>query len=408
MAYLLKRAFIIPCDVKDKYFVGDVRIEGNKIKAVGRDLASTAADQVVDLEGCTLLPGFIDLHVHLTFRRAFGPIREVQKQDDGLNVIRSVRNALTLLRQGVTTIRETGARNNISLIIREAISRQMMPGPRMLVAGTPLTITGGHAFTALQCTGQEEFQRAVRTLISKGIDWVKTFGSNDPLEFPIDGEFTRPEMTTSELEAVVAAARHFGKKVAVHAMGRKCIKAVAALGVNTIEHGIYLDEEGADVMIQNHVALVPTLSGYLETTLARWNRGDEWRRRHQNLVQPHKESFKIALEKGVLIALGTDSVGELLQEIRLMTQYGMSVSEALQAGTINAAKVLGLDEQIGTIEPGKIADLVAVQGNVLENIEFIRNPVRIVQGGRILKPENIQLPSGDESGDSEPGAEKVA
>jgi imidazolonepropionase-like amidohydrolase len=404
---LLKKVGVIPCDVRDKHFIGDVLIEGDRIKKIGRDLPASGADQVIDLEGCTLLPGFIDLHVHLTFRRTVGPITDTLRQGDGLNIIRSVRNALTLLRQGVTTIRETGSSNNISLIIREAISRKIMPGPRMLVAGTPVTITGGHSYTAMQCSGRDEFQKTVRTLINKGVDWVKTFGSNDPLESPVDGEYTRPEVTIPELEVVVSAARHFGRKVAVHTMGSKCIRAVAGLGVNSIEHGIYLDEEGADVMIRNNVALVPTLSGYYETTLPRWNRGEKWRQHHQNLVEPHKESFKTALKKGVFIALGTDSAGELLQELRLMTQYGMPVSEALRAGTIHAATVLGLQGQIGTIEPGKIADLVALRGDVLADLESIRNPVCIVQGGRVFRPGDIRLPSGDESGDSEPGAAKI-
>lgn len=400
--HLLKKALIVPCDIKDNAFIGDVLIEGNMIKKIGKDLGAIPADQVIDLDGCTLLPGFIDLHVHLTFRRTIGPLYKTQSEEDGLGVIRSVRNALTLLRQGVTTIREIGARNNINLTIREAIVRNIIPGPRMLVAGTPVTITGGHSLTAVKCTGPEEFQRAVRTLISKGVDWIKTFGSNDPIEDPFEGEYTRPEMTISELEVVISTARHFGKRVAAHTMGSKCIKAIAGLGVTSIEHGVYLDEEGAEVMMKNNVALVPTLSGYFETTLARWNRGDKWRARHQKLVEPHKESFKLALGKGVFIALGTDSVGELLQEIRLMTQYGMPISEVLRAGTINAAKVLGLDDRIGTIETGKIADLVAIKGNVFDNIEFIRSPICIIKEGQVFKPENIQLPSGDESGDSEP------
>lgn len=399
---LLKNALVISCDLKDRCFTGDVLIEGDKIKEVGRDFAPKAADRVIELDGCSLLPGFIDLHIHLTFRRTIGPPAEIVRDDDALNVIRSVRNALTLLRQGVTTIRETGCRNNISLLIREAMNRGLMPGPRMLVAGSPLAITGSHSRTCIECAGPEEFRMHVRRHISKGVDWIKTFGSNDPLGEPFEGEYTQPEITIPELEAIVSTARQFGKRVAVHTMGRKIIKRIAAAGVDTIEHGIYLDEEAADVMIQNKVALVPTLSGYMETTLPRWRRGEKWVQQHKNLAAPHRESFKMALAKGAFIALGTDSVGEFLRELELMIEYGMSTSQALLAGTIHAAKVLGLDHQIGSIESGKIADLLVIQGNVMENIGFLRKPLYVIKGGQVLKPENIRLPSGDESGDSEP------
>lgn len=269
---LLKNAFIIPCDIKGRYFTGDVLIEGDKIKAVGNNYSGTIADRVIDLDGCTLLPGFIDLHVHLTSRRTIGPLSKIIHDDDGFSIIRSVRNTLTLLRQGVTTIREIGARNNINLIIREAIARRIMAGPRMLIAGSPLSITGSHSLTCIECDGPEEFRRHTRKLINKGVDWIKTFASNDPIDDPFEGEYTHPEITIPELEAIIATAKQYRKRVAVHAMGSKCIKTVAALGVDSIEHGIYLDEEGADVMMKKKVALVPTLSGYIETTLPRWNR----------------------------------------------------------------------------------------------------------------------------------------
>lgn len=399
---LLKKAQIIPCDIEGKSLRGDILIEGDRIKGVGGDYPGKAADRVIELDGCTVLPGLIDLHIHLTFRRTIGPPREIIQEDDGLNVIRSVRNALTLLRQGVTTIRETGSRNNISLVLREAVARRIMPGPRILAAGSPLSITGSHSMTCIQCSGAEEFRKSARMLIGKGVDWIKTFATNDPTAVPTDGEYTHPEITLPELEAVVGTAHQFGKKVAIHAMGRKIIKRIAAYGVNTVEHGIYLDEEAAEAMNQHQVALVPTLSGYIETTLPRWNRGDLWRQRHLNLVKPHKESFQIALRQGVFIAFGTDSSGELLRELQLMIEYGMTISQVLQTATLNAARVLGLDHLIGSIEPGKTADLLVVQGNLMEDIGRVRKPVYIIKEGQIFKPESIRLPSGDENDDSEP------
>lgn len=405
--YILKNALVIPCTGKETYFKGDILIEGDKIINVNKDCSCFKAERVIDLEGCSLLPGFVDLHIHSTFRRAIGPVKDIIKEHDVFHVIRSVRNLLTLLRQGVTTIREVSAKNDINIMIRDAINRQLMPGPRMLVAGSPLTVTGGHGMeTCIRGDGTTELRKFTRHLISKGVDWIKVMGSVDPINSPVDGEYTHAGMTIPEVRSILITAKQFQKKVAIHAMGSKYLKQLSNIGVDTIEHGIYLDEEGAEIMIKKNVALVPTLSGYIETSMGRWNRGKEWQERHKVFVQPHRDSFQIALNKGVFIGFGTDSSGELLQEMQLMMEYGMPLDKVLLSATLNSAKILGLDRQIGSIEPGKIADLVIVKENVLEDIKNIRKIVYVIKNGNVLKPKEIILPSGDEGGDSESWLER--
>jgi imidazolonepropionase-like amidohydrolase len=398
----LANALVIPCGGDGESFVGSVVVEDGLITHADPG-GDSRADRILDLEGHTILPGFIDLHSHLTFRRTVGSPWGLHLDPEGLSAIRAARNALTLLRQGVTTIRELGAPHDLNLVVRDAIRRGIMPGPRMVCAGTPISVTGGHATSiALTADGPEGFRALTRSLLSGGAEWIKVIASNDPLREPLDGEYSHPEIEQDELTAVVQTARRWGGKVAAHTMGSETIRMVASVGVDTIEHGVYLDEAGVAEMKRRNVALVPTLSGYLETTLEFWQRGEQWMANHKYLVQPHKESFQLAVQEGVFIAFGTDSVGELVTELELMVDYGMAVEDSLQAATLNSARVLGLGASLGSVEVGKIADLCIVEGNPLEDLQDLRKVRYVMQAGRVWRPTGIRLPSGDDKGISEP------
>lgn len=388
-----------------------VAIEGTRIAALlPPDAVPPPGATTVDAGGQFLIPGLIDLHCHLTFRRTIGPIWQMMAQSQAMNTIRSVRNALTVLRQGITTIRETGAPHDINTEIARAIAAGLMPGPRVLSAGIPLSVTGGHAKNIVTyADGAEAFRKAARQVLSTGASWIKIIGSNDPTYRPHeDGQWSFGEVDTDEVSAVVAVARKWGGRVAVHCMGSRQIEIVARCGVDTIEHGVYLSPAGARAMADNGVTLVPTISGYLETTWPRWRRGDDWIARHRHLAEVHMDAVPVAREAGVRIGVGTDSVGEIVHELKLLHRCGMSIAECLEAVTKTNATILGMEDRIGDVAPGLEADLVILREDPAGGFDALRSVERIVQGGRVLRPLEIMLPSGDEAGESEPWLDAVA
>lgn len=382
----------------------NVVIEGGKIKAVEDNRPSRNGARVVDVSGHTIIPGLIDLHCHLTFRRTIGPIWQMMAESQAMNTVRAVRNALTVLRQGITTIRELGAPYDVNTEIAKAIAKGLMPGPRILSAGIPLSVTGGHAKNIVtHADGAEGFRRAARHVVSTGAKWIKVIGSHDPTHEPHDNdEWSFGEVDADELGAVVAVARKWGVKVAVHGMGSKQLALMARTGVDTIEHGVYLTEEGAEAMVDNKVTLVPTISGYLETTWPRWRRGDDWIARHKHLSAVHMDAVPIARGAGVRVAVGTDSVGEIVHELDLLNRCGMDLAACLDAVTRVNADVLGLGDEIGDIREGLVADLVVLRTNPLERLTALREVAYVVQAGMPRKPLDIRLGSGDEAGESEP------
>lgn len=382
-----------------------VVLEGSRIAELEPD-GKIARDgsKVIDATGCYIIPGLIDLHCHLSFRRTIGPVWQMMAESQALNTVRSVRNALTVLRQGITTIRELGAPYDINTEIAKAIAKGMMPGPRILSAGIPLSVTGGHAKNiVVYADGAEEFRRAARHTVSTGAKWIKIIGSNDPTHEPHEnGQWSFGEVDADEVNAAVAVARKWGVKVAVHCMGASQLELVAGCGVDTIEHGVYLSEQGARAMVDNTVTLVPTISGYLETIWPRWKRGEDWAARHKHLADVHMEAVPIARAAGVRIGVGTDSVGEIVHELKLLNRCGMDLSACMNAVTRTNAEILGLDGKIGDVKEGLEADLVVLRENPLDNLDALRTVEYVIQAGNVLRPLDIRLGSGDEAGESEP------
>lgn len=375
----------------------DVRIRDGRIAAVGPQLRGVDAEEL-DARALTVLPGLINMHEHLTMRRTWGPPWQQTELDDLYLVIRGVRAALATLGRGVTTVRELGAKHHLNVHLKRAIAAGVIPGPRVLAAGAPISITGGHAWKlSTEADGPEGMRRAVRETIKAGADWIKLISSNDPVHEERDGQHTHPEISREEFVAAVSAAHAWGRRLTAHAMGRDTIGWAVDAGVDCIEHGVYLDEALADRMLRADVSLVPTLSGYYETTLERWGRGADWIARHEHLLQPHKVSTRIAIEAGVRVGVGTDTVGDIVEELEMLVVCGMTPAQALSAATLTNAQILGLDDQIGTVEPGKIADLVLVRGNPLDDLGVLRDVAWIYQRGVGRRPEDIGLRMDDET-----------
>ena len=375
----------------------DVLLEGKLIRDVGTKLTIGDEVKVVDVSGCSVLPGLINAHEHLIQKRTYGPPYRQLQLSDALLVIRGVRAALRDLRDGVTTIRESGAKNDINFALKRAIDVGAIPGPRVLLSRMISSVGGHAAVFGRVATGPHEFRAAAREAIADGADWVKVMSTMDPVRTGLSGQHTYPEVTEEELCACVDETHRRCKKVSVHAMGSVGLGQAIRCKSDTIEHGTYLDSSLAEQMVQNGIALIPTLSSYQQTMRAEFARGADWIARHELLTIPHRQSFQAALKAGVTIGVGTDTVGDYVEELQMMVQLGMNAQMALECATRVNATILGLADKIGTIESGKTADLVVVQGDPLANLEALRSVLMIVKDGEVLSKQDVQLCTDDES-----------
>lgn len=377
----------------------DVRIDGDRVAAVGPDLPP-GDEREIDLRGSTVLPGLINMHEHLTMRRTWGPPwRQVDLADPYL-VIRGVRGALAALRQGITTARELGAKHHLNLYLKRAIAAGLFPGPRIVATGAPISITGGHAWPlCTEADGPEGLRRAVRETIKEGADWIKLISSNDPVHEDHDAQHTHPEFSREELVAAAETAHLRGRRITAHAMGRTTLGWAIDARLDSIEHGVYLDHPLAERMREARIPLIPTLSGYYETILGRWGRGEDWVRRHEQLVEPHKASARIAIDAGVVVGVGTDTVGDIVEELEMLVACGMSNAQVLSAATLTNARILGMDDRLGAVAPGFLADLVVVRGDPLTNVRVMREVEWVFRGGVGWRPSEIALQMEDETAD---------
>ena len=379
-----------------------VVVEDGKISAVGGTPPSGA--EVIDLGDATLLPGFIDSHVHLGFEATDNWLGDFYS-----NIMRppaeeahyAAMYARRTLEAGFTTVRDVGSRDFLAVGLRNAIRAGIAEGPRMLVANHAISATGGHGDGTpfppdrvkpsgpLEgvCNGADECRAAVRYQIKYGADVIKCMPSGGVLSLgdPVDA----PELTQDEMNAIVAEAHAWGRKVAAHCHGDSAAKIAIAAGVDSIEHGSFLKADTLALMKKKGTYLVPTLyAGY-------------WVGSHLDKFPPAiavkaraaaaaiTAMFREAVRQGVNVAFGTDAGvephGGNAREFSLMTEGGLSPAAALRAGTSSAADLLGLSAEIGTLEKGKRADVVAVPGDPLADIRSTEKVLFVMQQGRVVK-----------------------
>jgi len=382
-------------------------ITDDKITAVGSaDLVRLTSDvKVIDLGDVTLLPGFIDAHTHVVGRTLGDPDGGNTLVRDNLSfgAILGTRNTKNILLSGFTTVRNVGAPNFDDIALRKAIDEGWIPGPRMQAAGHSLGITGGHCdYNGYRpglmdgtiktgiANGPDEVRAAVRYQVKYGADLIKTCATGGVLS---EGDAVgATQYTFEEMKALVEEAEKLERKVAAHAHGTEGIKIATRAGVSSIEHGSFMDEEGARLMLQKGTYLVPTLmAGEAVEALAK-NGFLKGLRAEKALMAAAamRNAIKLAVKHKIKIALGTDSGviahGTNGHEFTLMVEWGgMSPMDAIIAGTMNGAKLMGWEKQIGSLEVGKYADIAAVSGDPLKDIRKMEKTVFVMKNGVIYK-----------------------
>lgn len=402
MRKILRGAKIIDCLHLEPLDGFEIIIEGNKILSINKKTDNEFPDDtVIDLSGKTILPGLINMHVHLIGDDEKNFMINTQSKSDEQLLLQAVKAANLSLMSGVTTLRDCGCRNNVVHWLRDSINQRQLIGPRIISSGMMITATGGHCyFMGIEADGKDEIRKAVRLLIKSGSDFIKimvTGGGGTPNTDKRVKSFTDKELHT----AIDEAHRH-GKKVGVHAHGTRGIRQSADLGVDIIEHCSFITDEGGrkaendilELMKEKSISIVPTISSHIGLifkgpfTLENFSKMI-----HDNLEYYYKrwEIFKDQYKSGVTILAGNDAGttgtphDNFITHLEMMVALGMKEKEVINSATCVAAKALGLEKEIGKIEAGKVADLIAVEGNPLEDIHALRNLDMVMVGGeRIL------------------------
>jgi len=376
-------------------------VTGDKITAITAtaSMPALAGDKEIDLRGLTVLPGMIDAHTHLTGNPDFDPYVELTTTPikEALN---GVRNANTTLMAGFTTVRNVGAGGYSDVALRDEINAGHFPGPHMLVSGPPLGITGGHCDENLLpfeyhitgdgvADGIAEVQHKVRQNIKYGADLIKICATGGVLSKGDDPQAS--QYTLEEMKAIVADAHRLGRKVAAHAHGAQGILWASEAGVDSIEHGSYIDDAGITEMKKDGTYLVPTL--YLEDWMIQYGHLPPfYQQKMKDVIVVAKKNIKHAVDSGVKVALGTDAAvyphGLNAHEFDVyVNQIGMTPLAALQSGTINAADLLGWKDKTGALDTGKWADIIAVNGDPLKDITSLQTVPFVMKSGVVYKNE---------------------
>ncbi len=364
-----------------------VIVRNGKIYAAGpsRHVSIPKGATRIDGRGLTLLPGLIDCHVHLCLGAESDVVQAIERETPTETLLKSSQMARQTLEAGVTTVRDVGSRDHSIFALKQAIDRGLTAGPRIVGAGLAICMIGGHArFIGQEVEGVEQVRKVVQSQVAAGAQVIKVIASGGVLTPGTSPD--QAQMTIEELRAAVDEAKRAGLKVAAHAHGASGMKNAIRAGVHSIEHATLMDEESAVLMNDHAVYMVPTLSALATTAACRRGCGipDSALDKAKAMTKRHQGSFKQAHRRGLLIAMGTDAGtpfnfhGENAQELERMVAFGMSPMEAILASTSSAARLIGIQDKVGTIERGKEADLILIEGNPLKKIELLRDRSKIV------------------------------
>jgi imidazolonepropionase-like amidohydrolase len=380
-------------------------VDGNTITEVQAGYTKPAGtDKVIDLKNKTVLPGLIDCHVHLEHETSPTRYQEVFTYNPADYAFQSVVFAERTLMAGFTAVRDLGG-TGVNISLRNAINKKLIKGPRIFTAGKAIATTGGHADPtngfrddlmgdpgpeAGVVNGPDECRKAVRQRYKEGSDVIKITASGGVLSVAKSGE--NPQFTEDEIKAIVETAHDYGFKVAAHCHGAEAMKRAVRAGVNSIEHGTLMDEEVMQLMKQHGTYFVPTIIAGRSVADSAKKPGY-----YPALVTPKalaigpkiQSTFAKAYKAGVKIAFGTDAGvyahGKNWMEFVYMTEVGMPAMEAIQSATVSAADLIGVSDKIGSIEKGKLADIIAVEGDPIKDVQVMGKVIFVMKDGIVYK-----------------------
>ena len=340
-------------------------------------------ESTIDLAG-TVMPGMVDAHDHVCFD-ATDPKDLLRRESDAWSVLRAAGNARRILEAGITTLRDMGEKNHIDILLRDAIAQGVIPGPHLLVSGQALTITGGVQswFPGGEVDSVVEVRKAVRRQAKAGVDQIKMFATGSAATTAVDP--LAPCFSREEIAAAVEEAHRTGRKIAVHCHGGQAADDAVDVGVDSIEHGAFLTDEVLRAMAARGTFLVLT-SGYAHVIAADPGATPAMRERCERMIEAYARTTRRARELGVRIAIGNDeNHGQNVLEMRNLVAAGYTAMEAIQAATIWGAQLCGVADVAGTIEPGKRADVIAVDGDPLRDIDAVGSVNFVIKAGTVYK-----------------------
>ena len=388
-------------DVRTGQFINNafILIEGERITAVGANITVPVGAEVIDLKTMTVLPGLIDCHTHLT-----GNPDGHGYQSLGVSVprsaLRGARNARLTLEAGFTTVRNLGAEGYADVALADAIKTGDVPGPRIVASGPALGITGGHCDDTLLAPefhhtaegvadGISAVQQKTREVIKYGAGVVKICATGGVLSLGDDPKAS--QYTLEEMKTIVAEAHRLGRKVAAHAHGGDGIKLAVMAGVDSIEHGTYIDDEAVKLMKEHGTFLVPTLylGDWFLVNYERLGIPAPIIAKAKEVMPAMQRNIGAAIKQGVPVAFGTDAAvyphGLNAREFAVLVRLGMTPLQAIQTSTLNASKLLGWEDRAGAVEAGKYADLIAVEGDPTKDVTELERIKFVMKGGQVVR-----------------------
>ena len=361
---------------------GAVRIEDDRIASVGpeKEIGSPAGLPVIDCQDQVLIPGLIDCHNHISMDPTQENWPARLNDSDAEQTLRAVKNLAADLKAGVTTVRSLGDRNFLDVVCKKAVESGKLLGPRLVVATRGIRTTHGHGMVGYAFDGPEAVRRAVRENIKAGADVIKLFITGTVRTGPELACFPSPE----EISVAIEEAHRAGLKTAAHCIGGKGFETCLAAGLDCFEHGYFLTDREIELLIKSNRSLDLTPSPFFTEERIRTlpaEIADAFRKDREEVAR----RMETIIRSGVKFAAGTDGMhGELAQELEYLVRFGASETQALAAVTRNAAAVLGMDEIVGTLEPGKYADIVGVEGNPLKDIRALKKVRTVISRGKTI------------------------